>query len=978
MRTLPLLLLALTLAPAWAEHPRLVYTASELSDLKKDPAHVQAARRAAERYLFKTRTEAWSDYGTPLPQTVMPPRHAGSNWPFWTALGAELRMDLEATAFGYVMTGDRRMLERARTMLASIARWDRWTDPDSCSNGNQPCLDTYFLTAGMAIAYDYLYQDLSAAERAVIRRAILDKGVRFIDSRAVVPGSFVNTPATWPNGAAMVIAAWGLGALAVWDEDPDTPALVNRAIEKSRLFLRDFANPDGGLVEGYYYGAASMDPLTLFFTALKRTTGRDLLTHPYFRHAHEWPLYFMIPGTGWLAGFGDSGGPRGTQPLLHGTLSLLARQGLTDIRANWYLQRAAAAKVVEPDYLETVQRWVFYALHANTPFVSSLRATPPDGLLLAKHFPSVGWVAMRSGWSDDDALLAFRSGPSVGHSHRDQNSFTIAARGEVLLSDPGYQRFDMNYPDGRDRAVTKHQHDFTQGSFGHSVILVDGEGQRNAPGRVVEFFDTPAFAYAAGDATAAYPGLKRFIRHVFHMRHPDYFVVYDEISTDGKPRRVEWLLQTPPGASIRIESPDHVEIVSGRAALSASFPLPGSPAWQPKRDPVVESKFGQTIAAASTGTELRMIMVFEPHAAPPLPHRPMIDRLASMLDGFDHTATSLDDWRAVHITTPQEWEARRQDIRQRVIDIMGKFPTANPPLDARVVSEEDTPRYTRRKVSYLSRDGDRIPAWLLITKGRTGRLPAVLALHETEAIGKDSAVGLGGPPYVHYGHEMAERGFVVLAPDSITAGERVFAGSKPYVTEVWDRAHPDWSALGKMCADHRRGIDYLETLPFVDASRLGVLGHSLGGYNSFFLAAFDERIKACVSSCGFTTIGKASKPLAWSRTGWFVHLPRLAPYLRAGIVPFDMHEVMALVAPRPLFNYSAGRDSIFPDAGAIREAATQIGEVYKLLNAGERFHFSIGDGPHDFPRAVREQAYEWLERYLRQAAPYMIGEVSRE
>jgi dienelactone hydrolase len=347
----------------------------------------------------------------------------------------------------------------------------------------------------------------------------------------------------------------------------------------------------------------------------------------------------------------------------------------------------------------------------------------------------------------------------------------------------------------------------------------------------------------------------------------------------------------------------------------------------------------------------------------------MIDRLVSLLDGFDHSKTDRDDWRAVHISTPAEWQARRSDIRQRVLDIMGKFPAGDAPLDARMVSEVDTPRYLRRKVSYLSRDGDRIPAWLLVPKGVSGRLPAVLALHETEAIGKDSAVALGGPSYVHYGHELAERGFVVLAPDVITAGERVLPGSKPYVTEVWDRAHPEWSAMGKMCADHRRGIDYLETLPFVDAGRIGVIGHSLGAYNAFFLAAFDERIKASVSSCGFTTIGKASRPLAWSRTSWFVHLPRLAAYLKAGIVPFDMHEVMALVAPRPVFNYTAGRDGLFPDVETIREASTQIGEVYQLLGAEERFRFLIADGPHDFPPAVREQAYGWLDKFLRSVGP---------
>ncbi|MCC6443547.1 MAG: prolyl oligopeptidase family serine peptidase [Armatimonadetes bacterium] len=47
-------------------------------------------------------------------------------------------------------------------------------------------------------------------------------------------------------------------------------------------------------------------------------------------------------------------------------------------------------------------------------------------------------------------------------------------------------------------------------------------------------------------------------------------------------------------------------------------------------------------------------------------------------------------------------------------------------------------------------------------------------------------------------------------------------------------------------------IDYLESLPYVDRSRVGVIGHSMGGESSAFLAAMDDRIAAAVPSCAFT------------------------------------------------------------------------------------------------------------------------------
>jgi len=338
-------------------------------------------------------------------------------------------------------------------------------------------------------------------------------------------------------------------------------------------------------------------------------------------------------------------------------------------------------------------------------------------------------------------------------------------------------------------------------------------------------------------------------------------------------------------------------------------------------------------------------------------HGGLLDLLAAREQGPGDMA------HEVRIASPAQWEAKRADIRRRVLDMVGVFPASAQPLRARVIDRRDEGAYTRLKVAYTDGSGGEIPAWLLVPKGQ-GPFPAVLAAHPTEPGGKDSVIGLEGKPYEHYGKELAARGFVVLAPDSITAGERVFTGAGPYVTAPFDQAHPEWSAMGKMLADHRRGVDYLVTLPEVDAARIGAIGHSLGAYNAFFLAAFDGRIRATVASCGFNPLAGATKPFAWSRASWFVHFPRLAPYLRAGIVPFDFHEVLAMVAPRALFNYSAARDTIFPDAAAMRAGAAQVANVYRLLGAADRFVFRITDGPHEFPAAVREEAYGWMERQL--------------
>lgn len=310
------------------------------------------------------------------------------------------------------------------------------------------------------------------------------------------------------------------------------------------------------------------------------------------------------------------------------------------------------------------------------------------------------------------------------------------------------------------------------------------------------------------------------------------------------------------------------------------------------------------------------------------------------------------------------WEQKRALIRQRLLHLMGPFPRTDAPLDLKMEAEEACEGYTRRKVSYDSGTGDRIPAWLLLPRASASRAPAVLAAHPTSPGGKDVVAGIGHRPGRNYGEELARRGYVVLAPDVLSAGERTFPGAGPYVTEPFDAGNPDWSMLGKMTWDHMRGVDVLSALEQVDPGRIGTIGHSLGGTNAVFLAAFDARIKAAVSSCGWGPLGGAPNPFAYSRKEWFVFLPKARMYFAAGILPFDFQEVVASIAPRAFLHYSADKDYAFPNAADVSDAAKQIREVYGFYGAADALESVWGEGPHDFPDSARENAYAFLDRHL--------------
>lgn len=323
--------------------------------------------------------------------------------------------------------------------------------------------------------------------------------------------------------------------------------------------------------------------------------------------------------------------------------------------------------------------------------------------------------------------------------------------------------------------------------------------------------------------------------------------------------------------------------------------------------------------------------------------------------------------RKVTVCDQQAWNLKRPSVQRRVVQMMGEAPEISGPILPEVLESVSSGGVLRKKIRLESGTGDRISGYLLIPESEMPKngFPAVLALHSTISPGAAVTVGVEKVrENRYYGLELAERGYVVLAVDTISAGERVYPGTDPFDTEGFYAVHPKWSAMGKMLYDHRRAVDYLSTLPQVDRARLGVIGHSLGGYNAFYLQAFDQRIKVAVSSCGFTPLGGTTSPFQFARDQWFVHFPELRDYLRAGIVPFDLHEVMALCAPRPLFNYSAREDHIFPSWPAVDAALTQVEELYEVLDAKQDFLRVDGEGDHDFPPDVREQAYRFLDRHL--------------
>lgn len=320
------------------------------------------------------------------------------------------------------------------------------------------------------------------------------------------------------------------------------------------------------------------------------------------------------------------------------------------------------------------------------------------------------------------------------------------------------------------------------------------------------------------------------------------------------------------------------------------------------------------------------------------------------------------------IKTPDQWQAKRSEILQTWLQYIGGLPE-RPPVTYEVLSEEKLKDHVRRKIVFNTYDGDRIPAYLLIPNSAFSsrkRLPAILALHPTNPYGKDSIATAAGIRNRTYAYELVSRGYVVLAPDDLTSGERIYPHHKSFDAGPFYQKYPHWSTVGKNTVDHLQAIDLLSQLDIVDPNRIGVIGHSFGAYNAYFLSAVDARVKVVVSSCGLNPFTGNGDPSHWGvRAFPYTHLPKVTPDLAKDRVAFEFNEIIALTAPRPLFIYAAQSDHLFPHWQSVGACLIDVHKLYQWLGAEDRFASYMGVGDHDFPPEIRKIAYDFLDEWLK-------------
>jgi len=299
------------------------------------------------------------------------------------------------------------------------------------------------------------------------------------------------------------------------------------------------------------------------------------------------------------------------------------------------------------------------------------------------------------------------------------------------------------------------------------------------------------------------------------------------------------------------------------------------------------------------------------------------------------------------------------DVSSKMQTLLG-LPLPPTPLGPEVIDRRVEEGLAIEEVRFRAYPDVEVPGTLLRPERADRPLPAIVCMpgtHGTRQRLTDSRFYFSDTEWTGWARELARRGFITLSLDYRGSDAR---GQKALTDATLEQLEGG-SYLKFMVDEVTRAVDYLQTRPEVDGSRIGMTGFSLGGLLTWTSGAADPRIKVLAPVCGlsgtYRELARDVRKMKYSSQLCYPH-----GFLKA--FPGDQPEVFGGMVPRPVLVVGRAEDQGMPVEG-LRTLERSAGEAYASRGAGGRFRVSIHPGDHKYSAEMFREVVAWFDQYLK-------------